>query len=363
MAYSFENALADFKDDKINQLANDEHGLRFLKLRSLSRSQHMTTLAENCDLDIGNLPNKNLLRELFHSDDVTNELIHKTINQIFAAERKIRKTSEKDLVSELYKINSFDWGGLHQNSLEKTIVDQYVKKIKSYDVLCESIDNKLYPSMRSYVLCSWYNHWTSIIIEDIFKEHPYVIPAVGLIKKIDFFIHDVPFDLKVTYLPEGFVREKRKASGLRPELTLLKKCCREKDISFDKKLPDARLLEDIWKKIDDHPSTQARELIDSLKKFRDDIVEDCVKDSSELIRWLYENQGVRRFDSSNRTFLIVIKKDDYFNSWQLKRARDLLANEINLTLDSYIPSDEDNILFQWEGQTFKTHSKAIFVIK
>ena len=41
--------------------------------------------------------------------------------------------------------------------------------------------------MRGYVLCSWYNHWTSIVIEDVFRDHPAVLPAIGQVKKIDFF--------------------------------------------------------------------------------------------------------------------------------------------------------------------------------
>src|SRR5208337_5013298 len=122
------------------------------------------------------------------------------------------------------------WGGLHQNSLEKTIVDNYVKKIPNYDRLNEAIEHELYSSMRGYVLCSWYNHWTSIVIEDVFKDHVNVLPAVGLVKKIDFFIKDIPFDLKVTYLPEGFLAQDRQQSGLRPELTLLKRAARQFNI-------------------------------------------------------------------------------------------------------------------------------------
>ncbi len=118
------------------------------------------------------------------------------------------------LINELYKMKEFYWGGLHQNSLEKTIVDNYVKKIRSYDDLNARIDNELFESMKGYVRCSWYNHWTSIIIEDIFKAHRNVLPAVGLVKKIDFFVHDVPFDLKVTYLPEGYVKDCRKQQKL-----------------------------------------------------------------------------------------------------------------------------------------------------
>ena len=111
------------------------------------------------------------------------------------------------------------------------------------------------------MLCSWYNHWTSIIIEDVFRDHPNVLPAVGQVKKIDFFVHDVPFDLKVTYLPEGFLKDRRKADGLKPELTLLKKTVRACNIRFDENMSDAQLLEDLWNKVADHPARGSRELI------------------------------------------------------------------------------------------------------
>ena len=92
--------------------------------------------------------------------------------------------------------------------------------------------------MRGYVQCSWYNHWTSIIIEDIFKDQQGVTPAVGKIKKIDFFIDEVPFDLKVTYLPEGFIRDQRREHGYRPEITLLKKEARQNNILVDKNMAE-----------------------------------------------------------------------------------------------------------------------------
>ena len=56
-----------------------------------------------------------------------------------------------------------------KTALKKTIVNNYVKKITDYETLCASIENDLLKSMRGYVICSWFNHWTSIIIEDIFK--------------------------------------------------------------------------------------------------------------------------------------------------------------------------------------------------
>lgn len=151
------------------------------------------------------------------------EGIDDTILELYEKERAIRRENESELVNELYKIQLFDWGGLHRNSLERTIVNNYVKKITSYESLNNEIDGNLHDSMRAYVLASWYNHWSSIIIEDIFKEHDKVIPAVGLIKKIDFFVNNKPFDLKVTYLPEGYIKDYRRGHGLPPELTFNEK--------------------------------------------------------------------------------------------------------------------------------------------
>ena len=265
-------------------------------------------------------------------------------------------------MSELYRLQAFDWGGLHQNSLEKTIVDNYVKKIRTFGELDDKIENELHNSLRGYVLCSWYNHWTSIIIEDVFKEHPAVLPAIGLVKKIDFFINDVPYDLKVTYLPEGFVRDCRRADGLRPELTLLKQRSRQSSVHFDSTLSPARLLEDLWQKNRDHPSNESQALVQDLRAYRLALLNRCVSDPSELIRWLYENQGVRRLDASNRLFLVLVDKDDFFNSWKLKRAKPLLDKGVHEYLDKLVTSHRRTIEFNWEGSNYRVVSDAVFVI-
>lgn len=62
----------------------------------------------------------------------------------------------------------------------------------------------------NYVQNSWYNNWTSFIIESLFKRHRKVISAVGEIKSVDFFIEDYPLDLKVTYFPSQFMEQKLK---------------------------------------------------------------------------------------------------------------------------------------------------------
>jgi len=361
MPYTFEEAKRQFRDDEIRELSQDVDGLRFLKLRSLSRRECMERLARDCRLTHPELRGERLFRFLYESD-ITIEQIEQTINAIYSEERAERREGEDELVSELYRINVFDWGGLHQNSLERTIVDNYVKKIKSYNRLCDCIENELHHSMRGYVLCSWYNHWTSRIIEDIFRDHAAILPAVGLIKKIDFFFKDVPFDLKVTYMPEGFVYERRRDDALRPEITLLRRFCRENSIHFDPRLPQARLREDLWAKVRDHPSEDASQLIGDLEKKRMEYLESAMRNPGGLIRWLYENQGVRRFDASNRLFLVLVDRDNFFDSWKLKRAKPLLVKRIHSHLDDAAEAPGFEVSFEWGGSEYVVTSDIIFVV-
>jgi hypothetical protein len=361
MPFSFSQAEQAYKEDRISELGADSEGLRFLLLRSLSRAEHLDKLTADISFDTSAIARKERLQKVFESGVTLQQLEH-TIRVIHAAERTARETNEAALITELYKMNAFDWGGLHQNSLEKTIVDNYVKKIASFDRLNETIDHELLISMRGYVQCSWYNHWTSIIIEDIFKHHPRVLPAVGKIKKVDFFVAGVPFDLKVTYLPEGFLKGKRTAQGLRPEITLLKAEARKLGVHFDTNLAEARLLELLWSRLSDHPAENSQTLIRELTEYRRNTLAACVANPDELIRWLYENQGVRRFDASNRLFLVLVNPQDYFASWKLKRAKDLLNRDISGFLDNVQEGQTGRrISFDWEGQRHETVSDIIFV--
>src|SRR3972149_7426382 len=176
----FKAALKYFEDEQFDKLMTSE-GLYFLILRSLSRTEILLRLLTDNKIDAEDIPSRKLL-EFVYGKNIPLSKIEKCIRDTYTVERAIRKEKEEALISELYKLNIFDWGGLHQNSLEKTIIDNYVKKITSFNQINEKIDNELHVSLKGYVLCSWYNHWTSIIIEDIFKDHTAVLPAVGLIK-------------------------------------------------------------------------------------------------------------------------------------------------------------------------------------
>lgn len=359
MPYTYQSADKAFKNDNIRELGLDAQGMRFLKLRSLSRKEHLARLIADHALAIPDGKPAARLKAVFEST-VTDAQIDATIRSIATVERQQRAALEPALLTELYKLQMFDWGGLHQNSLEKTIVDNYVKKIRSFDDLQARVDDELFHSMKAYVLCSWYNHWTSIIIEDVFRDHPSVLPAVGLIKKVDFFVQGVPYDLKVTYLPEGYIKDARKAAGEKEEVSLLKKFCKQHQIHFDKDMPAARLLEDLWRKVADLPGEDAKALIRGLKARRLAILDNAVCNPTELITWLYENQGVRRFDASNRLFLVLVDCDNFFESWKLKRARPLLVDKIHGHLNAADHAGRD-LTFQWEGTTYQATSDVVFV--
>lgn len=361
MSLTYEQALTKYEGNEIMSLSSQPEGMRFLLLRSMSRSEHLQRLAADWSFSVEGIPSRQLLKAIFNSS-ITEEQIIRTIRSIYEQERNMRLASESELVSELYKVTAFDWGGLHQNSLEKTIVNNYVKKIRSFEILIEKIDNALFKSMRSYVLSSWYNHWTSIIIEDIFKDHPKVLPTVGLVKLIDFFVNRTPFDLKVTYLPEGYIKERReKYFRLRPELTEMKRLARRLTVHFERDLPPSQLIEDLWTKLNDHPSEEAQELITSLNNTRMRILDECINDPKNLIIWLYENQGERRFDAANRLFLVLVNTNNFFASWKLKRSRELLVEKIHQYLDKVDETPGMEISFSWKDRMYKSTSDMIII--
>lgn len=357
----FDAAINLFRNDRIQELATTDDGMRFLKLRSLSRREQLEYLIDKFGLAIGSTNSREWLKLIYESN-VVSEDIDDIILELYEKERRIRRENEQQLVNELYKIQSFDWGGLHQNSLESTIVNNYVKKITSYESLNKEIEGNLHNSMRAYVLASWYNHWSSIMIEDIFKEHDKVIPTVGLIKKIDFFVNNKPFDLKVTYLPEGYIRDYRRTHNLRPELTLMKRLARQLNIGFDA-AADSVLIPDLWLKLDDSPRDDARELIGELQECRETVLNECIANPEPLVRWLYENQGLRRFDASNRLFLVLVDRGNFFDSWKLKRAKTLISEHVSSYLDEIDQGIGFQLDFLWEGRTYSTESAAIFVVK
>lgn len=361
MSLNFETAEKLFKQDKINELSNSPAGMRFLKIRSFSRSEYLEAFANEINLELPD-KKKQYFKTIYESE-ATIKQIDDFIKKVFSAERSVRSAEEDSLIAELYKIDSFGWSGSDQGGLEKPIVDNFVKKIRTYEGLKNAIENQIFLNLQTYVYSSWYNHWTSIVIEDLLKEHDRVLPAIGLIKKIDFFVDNIPFDLKVTYLPEGYVSEYRSENSLGNETTKIRALSR----SLGLKIKDAGNVDlkgaALWQQLEDHPSAEAKDLIKEMRNVRETILDQVVSYPEILAKWLYENQGERRFDSSNRLFVVLVDKSKYFDSWKLKRAKPLIKESVNNYLSKKNAPAGFDLDFDWEGEIYSVRTDVIFVVK
>lgn len=357
----FQTLKTYYDEDDFQKIIQHPRGKAFLKLRSISRSELLKKFAIENKIDISDAPPRQLFKFIFDKK-IQESDIENFIKTIYTQERIERKNNEDWLYSQLYKLQSFNWGGLYQNSLEQTIVNNYIKKIQDFDTLSKKIENEIHFSLRGYVLNSWYNHWSSILIEDVFKDHKRVLPTVGLVKKVDFFWDDFPFDLKVTYFPEGFMSKKRQELGLDKEISVLKQFARKNSISYDRNSAEKSIFNELLNKIKESKSVEAKKFLTEFRESRKKIVLDTTKNPRDLLVWLYEEQGVRRFDSANRLFLILVNLDDLEESWKLKRNQAILKDEIKQSLDKGIPKQKNlQLKFNWNGTTLVTYSTAFFI--
>jgi len=358
------NTLKRYYDNnEFEEILSHELGIYFLKMRSLSRNTVLKELAEELGIDVSGIENKKLFEFMFRQK-IDDKVLNKFIKEKYDEERKERIGNEDFLYSQLYKLKVFDWGGFYQNAVEQTIVNNYIKKVQDFEKLCNLIENDINQRLRGYILCSWYNHWTSILIEDMFKDHPNLLPTVGLVKKVDFFWNNFPFDLKVTYFPSGFMQLKRRELGLRPELTELKRFAREHNIPYDRDAKNNEIFSELLTRISEDSSEESKKFIKEFHKKRKEIILSALKNPQELIKWLYENQGVRRFDAANRFFLILIDLRNLEDSWKLKRNKKLLSEHV----DKYLNNNKDldfsklKISFDWEDKKYNTRATTLFIM-
>jgi len=358
------NELNDYyKNNDFERIFNHQYGIYFLKLRSLSRTEILKRLADKANVDINGIQGRQLFSFLF-CRNIDEQIIDEFIIEIYEEERAVRRENEDYLYNQLYRLPVLYWGGFYQNAVEQTIVNNYIKKIQGFDELVKKIENDINPRLKGYILSSWYNHWSSILIEDMFKDHHDILPAVGLVKKVDFFWKNFPFDLKVTYFPDGYMKEKRKELGLRPELTELKEFARNNNIPINRDLKDKELFADLLTKISEQNTNASKDFINDFHQTRREIIDETIEHPVNLIRWFYENQGTRRFDAANRFFIVLIDRNNIEESWKLKRNKNLLYDNINNYLNKNRDIDFENLKlsFNWEGREYNTYATCLFII-
>lgn len=358
-----------YKNQQLEEFSIDKVGLLWLKTKSIVRKALIAEFIEENNITLKETTLVKQFIELFELLCKNVDNSHKNLDTYIKAKNKIQvsELNTEKLGSELYKLKNFDWGGDYQNSLDKYLVSRYVKVHKSYDTLVSKFEAEIHIAVQGYVLNSWYNHWSSILIEHIFKSHPTVLPTVGQIKSVDFFLNNVPFDLKVTYLPAEYIKSKRKEKGLPVELTFLKRKAKEADIIFDKKAKPNDIFYEIVEKMKDKNDAFCNNVLTTIKNEKLEILKEAQSDPKILAKWLYENQGEMRFGSENRLFLVLVDTEDFNNSWKLKRNLDLLKPTIMNYLDNFNNKklDDLKVSFGYKGkpQTFTALTDIIFVVK
>ena len=174
-----------------------------LKLNSIKVNE-LKELAESLGIDPKG-KTSNLIKRLINAPEKKiDDFIKRKYREHVKERQKI--ISDAELERELMKVKEFKWGVV-QGQLDQKIQTEYVRRFVKYDDLIRGVKNKLHRDITHYVIATWFNHWTTVLIEDHISQHPRVVPTLKNYKGIDIFFDDQPFDLKITYLPRGYSLE------------------------------------------------------------------------------------------------------------------------------------------------------------
>ena len=360
----------EFRTNNLFAFNNNDKALLYLKVRAICRKTLITDFLKENKLTLKSTKAKEQFPELYALFEDKPDLIPQLDrflrdekNEWYSRmknEGKEEKGVDVDkVITALRKINVYEWGGDHNNSLDQYLVKRYVKDISDYDTLRKKAI-EIQANAWNFVQTSWYNNWTSYLIESIFKKHERVLSAIGEIKGVDFFIDNYPIDLKVTYFPNEFMEKKLKDKIGNKELAWLKKEAKKVNINPDKNLSDAEQLTFLKEELENHGHSN---IIDALTKHKQKIIDEGCKHPEELMEWLYENQSARLFGAENRLFLVLVDTKDMKQSWKMKRAFTLIEPTVNNYLKSFNAHSLKEINFKFKQKDYTSLSDIIFIIK
>lgn len=352
----------EFRNQNLFAFNNDKNALLWLKVKAISKRLPLSKFIEKNGIKLNATKIAEQHRELFskleadteHSLNLLDEFLCDINNEWY----REMGVDEARLKNDLYQINTYEWGGDQNNSLDRHLISRFVKVISNYSEL-QSRQAEIHANAWNYVRTSWYNNWTSYLIESIFKHHNRVISAVGEIKSVDFFIDNIPFDLKVTFFPEAYMadRLKLKLDGKR-ETSWLKQQAKEYTIKLD--LGHTDDISVITEKIS---ASGHDEILSQLRDKRKEVIAETQENKINLMKWLYEKQGEMRFGAENRLFLILVDSADMSQSWKMKRAFEQIEPAINNYLNNFSSSSLSQIDFTFNGRNYSSLADVIFVVK
>lgn len=352
----------EFRTNNLFAFNNNDKALLYLKVRAICRKTLITDFLKENNLTLKSTKVKEQFPELYALLENKPELIPKLDSFLRNRNNEWYKemgVDEDKVRTALRKINAYEWGGDHNNSLDQYLVRRYVKVISDYDTLQKKA-KEIQANAWNFVQTSWYNNWTSYLIESIFKKHERVLSAIGEIKSVDFFIDNYPIDLKVTYFPNEFMEKKLKDKIGNKELAWLKKEAKKVNIIPDKGLSDAEQLTFLKEELENHGHSN---IIEVLTKHKQEIIDEACKHPEELMKWLYENQSARLFGAENRLFLVLVDTKDMKQSWKMKRAFTLIEQKVDGYLKSFNAHSLKKINFTFNQKNYTSLSDIIFIIK
>lgn len=359
---SFQKWDKEFRNQNLFAFNNNENGLLWLKTRAICRSKQIKSFIEINNIPLHSTKLNDQFIELFG-------ILEQSPDSFIIVDKFLRDKNnewynkmgidENKLKSGLRQITDYEWGGDQDNSLDQYLIRRYVKVISDFDVL-KSKSDAIAANAWKFVQTSWYNNWTSYLIESIFKKHNRVMSAVGEIKSVDFFIDNNPIDLKVTYFPEAYMKSKLKEVLGYYEHTWLKRKAKSFNILPDKNLSDSEQYIFLKEELENHRHT---EVIAELTAAKKHIIDEAKNNPTSLIKWFYENQSPRLFGAENRLFVVLIDLTDIQQSWKMKRAFSLIEPQVNSYLDSFNTNTLQQISFSFNNKRYSSLADIIFIIK
>lgn len=359
---NFEKWDKEFRAQNLYVFNNNANALLWLKVRAIARGRQIGQFLSDNGLTLTSTKISEQSAELFELLECLNDATP-MLDRYLRGKNHEWYTSmgvdEDRLKNDLYKVQYYAWGGDQNNSLDRHLVSRYVKVISQYDELV-SKQGEIANNAWNYVQTSWYNNWTSYLIESLFKRHPRVISAVGEIKSVDFFIDDYPVDLKVTFFPSQYMDEKIKAKLGKSILSWLKAKGKEYGISASGDDTESQQIYTLTEKLSEKGHD---DVVMALNEAKSDVIRDAQSHPIELITWLYAHQGEMRFGAENRLFVVLADSTDMNQSWKMKRAFSLIEPKVQGYLDAFTNGSLKKIDFTFKKQRYKSLADVIFVVR
>lgn len=276
----------------------------FIKLKSLKKDHlksfcdiYKLKFAINITETISNIL-ESFDNKIISTEDI-NSFIKKLYLDIRRDEMLTNGSNHEAIIKELDKVDDHIWG-MVQGDVDSHIQSNYVRKFYKYDDVVNAIRSGLYKAIEFYALSSWYNHWSTVFLEDLINENKNVIPIIKKVKGVDIIWNEQPVDIKVTNLPKEWFKD-----------------------GFD--------------------------------------IDYAINNPKIVCKYMYELQGAQRFGDDNRLFIIIYDKNKPEESWKIKRDYNLIKSKIDNFFNQKVELDAIN--FKYGNNQYLAHSKVMFILK